>query len=140
MVSLRPAYRFALLSPVQAWSWRPKARRLVCLGTLGGAGTASPQALAVVRTSPAAAVAAGGAQATFLVAATQGSRDMRVLSLPPPASATAPTAARPVLVHRLDAAVRVSGLAADPTGAALAVSDARSGRVLVLPWPLPGMV
>ena len=113
----------------------------MCLGTLGGAATASPQALAVMRTSPAAAVAAGGAQATFLVAATQGSRDMRVLALPPPASAgSAPSAARPVLVHRLDSAVRVSGLAADPTGAALAVSDARSGRIIVLPWPLPGMV
>jgi hypothetical protein len=34
---------------------------------------------------------------------------------------------------------RVTGLAADPSGIALAVRDAASEAIHVLPWPLPGM-
>jgi hypothetical protein len=33
----------------------------------------------------------------------------------------------------------VMGLAADPSGTALAVCDAASKAIHVLPWPLPGM-
>jgi hypothetical protein len=35
--------------------------------------------------------------------------------------------------------MQVMGLAADPSGTALAVCDGVSKAVHVLPWPLPGM-
>lgn len=40
--------------------------------------------------------------------------------------------------HRLEG-LRIVGLAADPSGSALAVCDVTSKSVVVLPWPLPGM-
>jgi hypothetical protein len=45
---------------------------------------------------------------------------------------------RLVHTHTLEGMV-VTGLAADPSGTALAVCDAASKAIHVLPWPLPGM-
>jgi hypothetical protein len=45
---------------------------------------------------------------------------------------------RLVYTHTLEG-MEVSGLAADPSGTALAVCDTASKAIHVLPWPLPGM-
>jgi len=43
-----------------------------------------------------------------------------------------------VHTHRQEG-VAVEGLAADPWGSSIAVCDATSSAMHVLPWPLPGM-
>lgn len=64
-----------------------------------------------------------------LVVGVYNSPDLVVLSLPDCVVA---------LRHRLEG-IRVAGLASDPCGSVLAVCDAASKALIVLPWPLPGM-
>lgn len=63
-----------------------------------------------------------------LVAAAWGGRELAVVSL---------TGHELVHTHALD--FSVVGMASDPSGAALALSDSTSRAVRVLPWPLTGM-
>jgi hypothetical protein len=64
-----------------------------------------------------------------LVVGVAGSSTLHVLSL---------SERRLVLTHTLEG-MQVTGLAGDPCGAALAVCDATSRAVQVIPWPLPGL-
>lgn len=99
---------------------------------------ASPAAVA-------AAAAAGEAPPLpSLIAAAQRGRELRVFEPVAPALSGGGAGGpprwrlRPALSSRLRQGVRVTGLAADPSGAALAVSDEASGAILVLPWPIYG--
>lgn len=69
-----------------------------------------------------------GRSGAFLVIGRNTCGDLLVLSLPDL-----------TLVHSHSVGLRVAGLAADSSGSALAVCDAISRDVHVLPWPLPGM-
>jgi hypothetical protein len=66
---------------------------------------------------------------SYLVVGTLGEPTLRVLSLPD---------RRLVHTHTLEG-MKVMGLAADPSGTALAVCDAAFKAIHVLLWPLPGM-
>jgi DNA-binding beta-propeller fold protein YncE len=109
---------------VSAWVWNAAAQRLQSGGLVEGAGeVGSARPLAVVPPAP-------GKRTSYLVVGTVDTGSLIVLSLPD----------RHV-VHRaeLDGGCRVTGLAGDPTGTALAVCDGASQTIRVLPWPLPGM-
>jgi hypothetical protein len=67
--------------------------------------------------------------ASYLVVVTYGESTLRVIALPDH---------RLVHTHRCDG-MRIMGLAADPSGNAVAIYDAASDTVHVLSWPLPGM-
>jgi hypothetical protein len=71
-----------------------------------------------------------GRRSSYLVVATLGRPTLLVLSLPD---------RRLIHTHTLES-IQVSGLAADPSGAALTVCDSASECVRVLLWPLPGML
>lgn len=108
---------------------------IVCEPTACGGGAAAPASggisggchLAVVRPAP-------GKRVAHLIiscaACAPAPPVLRVLALPDHAL---------VHEHCLEPGVLIGGLAADPIGSALAVCDASSGAILVLPWPLPGM-
>jgi hypothetical protein len=66
---------------------------------------------------------------SYLIVGTCNASTLLVLSLPD---------RRLVHTHTLEG-MKVKGLAADPSGTALAVCDRESKAVHVLPWPLPGM-
>ena len=83
--------------------------------------------LAVV--PPASGQHSSGQCTSYLVVGTLNSPSLRVLSLPD---------RRLVYTHTLEG-MKVTGLAADPSGTALAVCDKASKSIHVLPWPLPGM-
>ena len=89
------------------------------------------EAAGVTRFDPPLAVVppAPGQRTSYLVVGTFYSPTLRVFSLPD---------RRLVHVHELKA-IAVAGLAADPSGTALAVCDYISSSIHVLPWPLPGM-
>jgi hypothetical protein len=70
-----------------------------------------------------------GQHTSFLVVGTLGCPTLRVLSL---------SDCCLVHTHELEG-MEVAGLAADPSGTALAVCDAASKAIHVLPWPLHGM-
>jgi hypothetical protein len=70
-----------------------------------------------------------GRHTSHLVVGTLGVPTLLVLSLPD---------RRLVHTHTLEG-MAVTGLAADPSGTALAVCDAAFAAIHVLPWPLPGM-
>jgi hypothetical protein len=70
-----------------------------------------------------------GRRTSYLIVGTTFSPTLLVLSLPD---------RRLVHTHKL-VGMRVIGLAADPSGTALAVCDRASNAIHVLPWPLPGM-
>ena len=72
---------------------------------------------------------APGLHTSYLVMGTCFTPTLIVLSLPD---------RRLFHMHTLDG-IKVMGLAADPSGTALAVCDSASEAVHVLPWPLPGM-
>ena len=72
---------------------------------------------------------APGLRTSYLIVGEHGTPTLHVLSLPD---------RRLVHTHTLEG-MEVAGLAADPSGAALAVCDGASSAVHVLPWPLPGM-
>ncbi len=72
---------------------------------------------------------APGLRTSYLIVGTAGSPDLQLISLPD---------RRLVHTHTLEG-MKVTGLAADPSGTALAVCDGLSKAVHVLPWPLPGM-
>ena len=71
---------------------------------------------------------APGLRTLYLIVGTCDTPTLRVLSLPD---------RRLVHTHTLEG-MKVRGLAADPSGTALAVCDNKSEAVHVLPWPLPG--
>jgi hypothetical protein len=83
--------------------------------------------LAVV--PPASGQHSSGQCTSYLVVGTFYSPTLHVLSLPD---------RRLVYAHELEG-MQVTGLAADPSGTALAVCDRASKSIHVLPWPLPGM-
>jgi hypothetical protein len=106
---------------VSAFRWDGAA--LVAEGVMTAAGTDSIyRPLAVMPRTP-------GQHTSYLVVGTYGKPTLRVLSLPD---------RRLVHTHTLEGML-VTGLAADPSGTALAVCDAASKAIHVLPWPLPGM-
>jgi hypothetical protein len=106
---------------VTAFRWNGSA--LVSEGIVEAAGdTGDDRPLAVVPPAP-------GQRNSFLVVGTYTTPTLVVLSLPD---------RRLVHTHTLEG-MQVVGLAADPTGTALAVCDAESKAMHVLPWPLPGM-
>jgi hypothetical protein len=87
------------------------------------AGTAGKERpLAVMAPTP-------GRHTSYLVVGTLYEPALLVLSLPD---------RRLVHAHTLEG-IEVVGLAADPSGTALAVCDYTSKAIHVLPWPLPGM-
>jgi hypothetical protein len=96
---------------------------LVVNGVVEAAGTAdNDRPLAVMPPT-------SGRHTAYLVVGTCDVPTLRVLSLPD---------RRLVHTHTLEG-MEVQGLAADPSGTALAVCDAASAAIHVLPWPLPGM-
>jgi hypothetical protein len=106
---------------VSAFRWDGAA--LVAEGVVEAAGTAdSDRPLAVMLPTP-------GRRTSYLVVGTLDEPTLLVLSLPD---------RRLIHTHMLQGMV-VTGLAADPSGTALAVCDAVSEAIHVLPWPLPGM-
>jgi hypothetical protein len=95
---------------------------LVAEGVVKAAGNAEySRPLAVMPPTP-------GRHISYLVVGTLGRPTLRVLSLPD---------RRLVHTHTLEG-MKVMGLATDPSGTALAVCDAASKAIHVLPWPLPG--
>jgi hypothetical protein len=113
------------LFTVSAFRWDGSA--LVAEGPEGGVLEASGdevdwRPLAVMPPAP-------GRSTSYLVVGTRGLPRLRVLSLPD---------RRLAHTHTLEG-MKVSGLAADPSGTALAVCDGASKAVHILPWPLPGM-
>jgi hypothetical protein len=108
---------------ISAFWWNGSA--LVSEGVVEAAGNKGyTRPLAVVPPAP-------GHRTTYLVVGTYGAPTLLVLSLPD---------RRLVHTHTLEG-MKVMGLAADPSGTALAVCDgaSASNAVHVLPWPLPGM-
>jgi hypothetical protein len=106
---------------VSVFRWDGAA--LVEEGVVEAAGTADKgRPLAVMPPTP-------GRHTSYLVVGTHGKRTLRVLSL---------SDRRLVHTHTLEG-MGVMGLAADPSGTALAVCDRASKAIHVLPWPLPGM-
>jgi hypothetical protein len=106
---------------VTAFRWNGGA--LVSEGVVETAGdTEYSRPLAVVPPAP-------GQHTSYLVVGTCRTHTLLVLSLPD---------RRLVHKHTLGG-MMVKGLAADPSGTALAVCDGASRAVHVLPWPLPGM-
>jgi hypothetical protein len=106
---------------VSAFRWDGAA--LVAEGVLEAADTADHfRPLAVMPPTP-------GRRTSYLVVGTLDVPTLRVLSLPD---------RRLVHTHTLEG-MQVMGVAADPSGTALAVCDAASKAIRVLPWPLPGM-
>jgi hypothetical protein len=117
---------FASTSPtddyrVSVFRWDGAA--LVAEGVVEAAGFANiDRPLAVMPPTP-------GRHTSYLVVGTETEPTLHVLSLPD---------RRLVLKHTLEG-MEVTGLAADPSGTALAVCDRISKAIHVLPWPLPGM-
>jgi hypothetical protein len=72
---------------------------------------------------------APGLRTSYLIVGEVDSSTLHIISLPDH---------RLVHMHTLEG-MQVAGLAADPSGTALAVCDRASKLVHVLPWPLPGM-
>ena len=115
----------AVNATVNAWSCASDGAtvNITSIGPVAAAGTRSvPRPLAVVPPAP-------GKGVSHLVVGIVGKPELLVLSLPDL-----------VLVHtHMLEGMRVTGLAADPWGGALAVCDAASKSLYVLAWPLPGM-
>jgi hypothetical protein len=106
---------------VSAFRWDGAA--LLADGVVEAAGTDDDdRPLAVMPPTP-------GRHTSYLVAGTFGKPTLRVLSLPDRCL---------VHTHTLKG-MELTGLAADPSGTALAVCDRASKAIHVLPWPLPGM-
>jgi len=111
---------------VTAFCWDGAA--LVCDGVVEAAGAfGDARPLAVVPPAPGPE---SGQRTSYLVVGTECSTTLRVLSLPD---------RRLVHRHKLEGMYVVS-LAADPSGTALAVCDAATRAIHVLPWPLPGLM
>jgi hypothetical protein len=118
------------ISQVSAFCW--DGTTLVFDGVVEAAGQADwIHPLAVMPLAPGPGPGRGPEQRTsYLVVGTLLSGILRVLSLPD---------RRLVFTHELKG-IKVVGLAADPSGTALAVCDRASKAIHVLPWPLPGML
>jgi hypothetical protein len=110
-------------SAYKVFSFRWNGGTLVSKGVVEAAGdTGNWRLLAVMPSAP-------GQHTSYLVVGTCYSPTLLVLSLPD---------RRLVHTHTLEG-MKVAGLAADPSGTALAVCDYTSKAIHVLPWPLPGM-
>jgi DNA-binding beta-propeller fold protein YncE len=108
---------------VSSFRWNAGALTLVSEGVVEPTGnTNSIRPLAVVPPAP-------GQHTSYLVVGTFYSPTLLVMSLP---------GRRLVHTHTLTG-MKVTGLAADPSGTALAVCDRASQALHVLQWPLPGM-
>jgi hypothetical protein len=106
---------------VSAFRWDGAA--LVAEGVVKAAGTAdTDRPLAVFPPTP-------GRHTSYLVVGTLGNPTLLVLFVPD---------CRLVHTHTLEG-MKVTGLAAEPSGRALTVCDNASKAIHVLPWPLPGM-
>jgi hypothetical protein len=106
---------------VSAFRWDGAA--LVAEGVVKAVGTADHwRPLTVMPPIP-------GRHTSYFIVGTRMTPNLRVLSLPD---------RRLVHTHTLEGMV-VTGLAADPSGTALAVCDHTTATIHVLPWPLPGM-
>jgi len=99
------------------------------LGAVGSTGDCRP--LAVVPPAPGSKLGqhSTSPRTSYLVVGTWNSSTLLILSLPDH---------RLVYTHELEG-MKVMGLAADPSGTALAVCDTVAKAIHVLPWPLPGM-
>jgi hypothetical protein len=108
-------------SIVTAFHWNGSA--LVSEGVVEAAGdTDDIRPFAMVPPAP-------GQRTSYLVVGTYPTPTLLILSLPDRCL---------VHTHKLEG-MEVVGLAADPSGTALAVCDRASQAIQVLPWPLPGM-
>ena len=110
---------------VHAWNFSADGAsiRTMSNGPVTAAGTRSEsRPLTVIPPAPCKAV-------SYLVVGTGESSELLVLSLPSLALTH---------THTLEG-MDLTGLAADPSGGALAVFDRESGALHVLAWPLPGM-
>lgn len=103
-------------------SWRPAVGLRIVGIVAEASGRSRKRSLAVVPPAP-------GKRVSHLVVGAHDTSELLVLALPGLAL---------VHTHTLDG-MRAYALAADPWGAALAVTDAASEAVHVLAWPLPGM-
>lgn len=128
-VAANPATNTAYVSTgrtVSAFRWDGHA--LVAEGIVEAAGsTKKLRPLVVV--PPAPGHWPGGARSFLVVGSGVGGSVLRILSLPD---------RRLVHTHTLGG-MQIVGLAADPSGNAIAVCDAAVAGVYVLPWPLVGM-
>jgi hypothetical protein len=108
---------------VASYRWNLDGGALVPEGVVEAAGkTKNMRPLAVVAPAP-------GLLSSYLVVGTFDTPTLLVLSLPD---------RRLIHTHTITG-INVMGLAADPSGTALAVCDRASKTIHVLPWPLPGM-
>jgi hypothetical protein len=106
---------------VSAFRWNGST--LVSEGVVEAAGNKGyARPLAVTPPAP-------GQRTSYLVVGTIRTPTLLILSLPD---------RRLFHTHTLEG-MKVVGLAADPSGTAMAVCDAESNAIHVLPWPLPGM-
>ena len=114
---------------VSAWSWKPGcgpggSGALLSLGPVLAAGRMPmPRACAVMPAAP-------GKETSHLIVIAYTTPLIRVLELP---------GLTLVHEHVLEDA-QLIGLAADPWGAALAVCDGTTNSIVVMAWPLPGML
>lgn len=104
-------------------AWVRTASSFQALSRVGAAGSASTLRLVVIMPP------APGKVHAHLIVGVHGESELRIISLPGGA-----------LIHKhVLRGMHPIGLAADPSGAALAVSDGTSDAIHVLRWPLPGM-
>lgn len=116
-------FKTSLGSDIHAWSCEGDRSRLLPRGLVSvSEAVGFSCAITVVPPAP-------GKSVSHLVVATCFSSKLRVLSLPDFTL---------VHTHRQEG-MAVEGLAADPWGGSIAVCDATSSAIHVLPWPLPGM-
>ena len=108
---------------IAMWAW--EGSRLIDLGE----NVAMPPEANLADYPPLAIMpVSDGARMPFLIVGECDSDTLRVFSLP-----------LITLVHtHTFPGFEIEGLAADPSGTALAVCDRASGAVYVVPWPLPG--
>lgn len=115
--------------------------RLVARRTLssvfqrGGTGVFHRPIAVIPTTQSSAGTGSGdaGQSIAYLITAVAGNGEVEVYSLPEGVSVFCKR-----LVHGFEC-MRVVGLAAAPSGTALAVCDLESRSLHTLPWPLPGM-
>jgi hypothetical protein len=119
----------SLSGPTLAFHWN--GAELLADGTVEAVGLPGFQRHVTVMPPTAGAGSSGHESQTHLVVGiqTHGGSSLHVFSLPD---------RHLVHTHTLKG-IEVTGLAADPSGTALAVCDATSEAIHVLQWPLPGM-
>jgi hypothetical protein len=123
-------YTAADNEPVSLWEW--DGRTLSRRGQL-----AEVDGIAIHSRKPLAFVPSQGESPAYLIVGQRNTNTLFVFTAPSPHAEDH----KLVFSYTLDGAEgKVGGIAADPTGCALAVTDCcGSGTICVLPWPLPGM-